>query len=135
MVVARTLLDQAREAIDVIQHALSELSRRELTEEQVEVLGGISDDLRAVRRFARVCAAIARLSDNQLDRVNQRGGWFLDVLLHMRLYTAALRHGHRTRKPRDLQHTRALGAILRERMAVAAVEMALTKAQLAARRR
>lgn len=60
-----TLLDRARDAIDVIQHALSQLGRRELAEDQVAALDGISDDLRALSSLARVCAAIGRQSDDQ----------------------------------------------------------------------
>ena len=63
-----TLLDRAREAIDVIQHALSQLGRCDLAEDQVAALDGISDDLRALGNFARVCAAIGRLDHDQPDR-------------------------------------------------------------------
>jgi hypothetical protein len=58
MISVSTLLDQAREAIDDIQHALSQLGRRELADDQVAALDGISDDLRALSSLARVCAAI-----------------------------------------------------------------------------
>jgi hypothetical protein len=56
-----TRLDQARDALDLIQGVLSELARRELSEDQVKALGCISDDLRALSGFARVCAAIGRI--------------------------------------------------------------------------
>lgn len=61
MISVSTLLDQAREAIDDIQHALSQLGRRELAEDQVAALDGVSADLRALSNLARVCAAIGRL--------------------------------------------------------------------------
>jgi hypothetical protein len=60
-----TRLDQARDAIELIQQVLSELARRELSEEQAKALGGISDDLRALSGFARVCAAIGRIDHDE----------------------------------------------------------------------
>jgi hypothetical protein len=63
MIGVTTLLDQARAAIDVIQHALSKLARHEPTADQIEALDDIRDDLRALSGFARVCAAIGRQSD------------------------------------------------------------------------
>ena len=57
MIRVTTRLAQVRDAIDVIQRVLSELARRELSEDQVKALGAISDDLRALSAFARVCAA------------------------------------------------------------------------------
>lgn len=65
MISVSTLLDQARDAIDDIQHALSQLGRRELTEDHVAALEGISDDLRMLSGFVRVCAAIGQQSDDQ----------------------------------------------------------------------
>jgi hypothetical protein len=65
MISVSTLLDQVRDAMDDIQHAQSQLGRRELAEDQVAALDGISDDFRALSGLARVCAAIGRQSDDQ----------------------------------------------------------------------
>lgn len=66
-----TRLYQARAALDVIQRVLSELARRELSEDQVATLGGISDDLRALSGFARVCVAIGQIG---YDHPHQNSG-------------------------------------------------------------
>ena len=75
MVRATTLLDQARDAVDVIQHVLSRLARCELAREQSKALDGIADDLRALSRFARVCAEIGRPDYDQCSTaVNELRG-------------------------------------------------------------
>ena len=53
MVRVVTLLDMARDALDVLEHVVSELDHRELTEAEVETLDCIGDDLQALGRFAR----------------------------------------------------------------------------------
>ena len=64
MISVTRLLDQAQDAIDVIQHTLSQLGWRDLAEDQVAALDGISDDLRALSSLARVCArAVAPATD------------------------------------------------------------------------
>ena len=65
MICVTARLDRVRDAIDAIQRVLSELARRELSEDQVEALGGISDDLRMLSGFARVFAAMGRIGHDE----------------------------------------------------------------------